>query len=246
MPRGLEGRTAIVTGAASGIGLAIAQGLSSHGVTVIGWDRAFTNDAPAGDTGFMAALLAVDVSDAAAVMDAFAQSAEVTGRIDILVNNAGINGPVVAMEDYPLADWNRVIAINLNGVFHGCRAAVPHMKANGYGRILTIASMAGKDGVEFISAYSAAKAGVIGFTKAIGKELAQSGITVNAIAPAMVETPLMSQMTPDHIARMKAKIPMGRFVQTSDISDLACWIVSDECSFTTGFTFDMSGGRATY
>ena len=243
MPRGLNGRTAIVTGAAGGIGHAIAACLIGHGVRVEIWDWA-----PDGFDGAFApaAIRKVDVSDPAAVAAAFDSAVAELGQVDILVNNAGINGPVQPMWELSPDTWARVIGVNLSGVFNGCRVAAPHMKANGYGRILNIASMAGKDGVPFISAYSAAKAGVIGFSKSIAKELADSGVTVNCIAPAMAETGLQAQMTPEHIAAMKAKIPMGRFLQLPEIADMAAWIVSEECSFTTGFTFDLSGGRSTY
>ena len=168
------------------------------------------------------------------------------GQVDILVNNAGINGPVTPSWEYPLDTWETVIAVDLNSVFYCCRAAIPHMRERGYGRIVNIASMAGKDGVPFISAYSAAKGGVIAFTKAIAKELAQDGVLVNAIAPAMVETGLMSQMTQQHIDTMKAKIPMGRFLQADEVAAMTAWIAGPECTFTTGFVFDLSGGRATY
>lgn len=189
---------------------------------------------------------AVDVADALAVETAFARAASQADGIDILVNNAGINGPVTPMQDYPIETWRRVLAVNLDGVFHGCRVAAPHMTARGWGRILNVASMAGKDGVPFISAYSAAKAGVIGFTKAIAKELAQSGVTVNALAPAMVETGLQAEMPADHVARIKAAIPMGRFIAVEEVADMAAFVLSEECGATTGFTFDLSGGRATY
>lgn len=243
MPRGLNGRAAIVTGGAGGIGRAIAGRLADHGVRVIIWDR----NPDAFDQGFDAlAVEAVDVSDADAVAQGFARAAGLAGGIDIMVNNAGINGPVKPVWKLEPETWAHVMAVNLNGVFYGCRTAAPHMRERGYGRILNIASMAGKDGVPFISAYSAAKAGVIGFSKAIAKELADSGVTVNCIAPAMAETGFQAQMTPEHIASMKAKIPMGRFLQMPEIADMAAWIVSEECSFTTGFTFDLSGGRSTY
>lgn len=246
MARGLRGRSAIVTGGARGIGLAIARRLAEDGVRVILWDHdpsRFDREAAA-----FAPLVvdAVDVADALAVEAAFARAAGQAGGIDILVNNAGINGPVGPVQDYPLESWRRVLAVNLDGVFHGCRVAAPHMAARGWGRILNVASMAGKDGVPFISAYSAAKAGVIGFTKAIGKELAQSGVTVNALAPAMVETGLQAEMTADHVARMKAAIPLGRFIAVEEVADMAAFVVSEECGATTGFTFDLSGGRATY
>ncbi|MEC9196663.1 MAG: SDR family NAD(P)-dependent oxidoreductase [Pseudomonadota bacterium] len=243
MPRGLNGRAAIVTGGAGGIGRAIAGRLADHGARVIIWDR----NPDAFDRGFDAlAVEAVDVSDADAVAQGFARAAGLAGGVDIMVNNAGINGPVKPVWELEPETWSQVLAVNLNGVFHGCRAAAPHMRERGYGRILNIASMAGKDGVPFISAYSAAKAGVIGFSKSIAKELADSGVTVNCIAPAMAETGLQAEMTPEHIASMKAKIPMGRFLQMPEIADMAAWIVSEECSFTTGFTFDLSGGRSTY
>lgn len=243
MPRGLNGRAAIVTGGAGGIGRAIAGRLADHGARVIIWDR----NPDAFDRGFDAlAVEAVDVSDADAVAQGFARAAGLAGGIDIMVNNAGINGPVKPVWELEPETWAQVLAVNLNGVFYGCRTASPHMRERGYGRILNIASMAGKDGVPFISAYSAAKAGVIGFSKAIAKELADSGVTVNCIAPAMAETGLQAQMTPEHIASMKAKIPMGRFLQMPEIADMAAWIISEECSFTTGFTFDLSGGRSTY
>lgn len=235
-----------MTGGGRGIGLAIGRRLATEGVRVLLWDRdpSVFDRAAAGFAPLR--LIEVDVADARAVERAFGESAAAAGGIDILVNNAGINGPVAPMTEYPLDAWRRVLAVNLDGVFHGCRVAAPHMAARGRGRILNVASMAGKDGVPFISAYSAAKAGVIGFTKAVGKELAQSGVTVNALAPAMIETGLQDQMTADHVARMRALIPMGRFPTLEEVADLAAFVVSDECSATTGFTFDLSGGRATY
>jgi len=209
VPRGLAGRSAIVTGGSAVIGRAIAGRLAGDGVRVILWDRAPDTF----DGGFdPLALTSVDVSDAAAVADAFDAAAAHAGGIDILVNNAGINGPVLPAWELPLEAWAQVMAVNLNGVFHGCRVAAPHMKARGSGRILNIASMVGKEGVPFISSYSAAKAGVIGFSKALAKELAGNGVTVNCIAPAMAETGLMAEMTPQHIASMKARIPMGRLL----------------------------------
>jgi 3-oxoacyl-[acyl-carrier protein] reductase len=246
MPRGLTDRVAIITGAAGGIGFGIARTLAGHGVKTVLWDRDFTRFDALADKPAHLACRAVDVTDAEDVARAFGEAVELSGGVDILVNNAGINGPVVALPDYPLDDWNRVVAVNLNGVFHGCRVAVPHMTARGYGRILNVASIAGKEGVQFISAYSAAKAGVIAMSKSLAKEIAATGVTVNCLAPAIVETELFREMTPEHIAASRAKIPMGRFLQVGEIADMAAWIVSEECSFTSGFTFDLTGGRATY
>jgi 2-dehydro-3-deoxy-L-rhamnonate dehydrogenase (NAD+) len=239
-------QTAIVTGGARGIGLGIARRLAADGCRIVLWD---VDLAPfdAGAAGFHPVLAeTVDVTDAQAVTAAFDRAVEAAGAIEILVNNAGINGPVIPTWDYPVDAWNRVLAIDLTGVFHGCRAAVPHMRAQRYGRIVNVASIAGKEGVPGLCAYSAAKAGVIAMTKTLAKELALDGITANCIAPAMVETDLMREMTPGHISAMKAKIPMGRFLQIPEIAAMVAWIASPECSFTTGFAFDLTGGRATY
>lgn len=243
---GLAGQTAIVTGGARGIGLAIARRLAQGGCRVILWDIS-PKRFDAGQAGFAALdVMAVDVSDPDQVQAAFAASLARAGTIEILINNAGINGPVLPFWDYPIETWRKVQAVDLDSAFFCCRAAAPHMRARGYGRIVNIASMAGKDGVPFISGYSAAKGGLIAFTKAIAKELAQDGVTVNAIAPAMAETELMREMTAEHIASMKAKIPMGRFLQVEEVGEMAAFIASPACSFTTGFVFDLSGGRATY
>ena len=169
-----------------------------------------------------------------------------TGRVDILVNNAGINGPVHPTWEYPPEAWDQVVAVDLTGVFHCCRAVVPTMRAAGYGRIVNVASIAGKEGGPGISAYAAAKGGVIAFTKSLAKELTPSNVLVNAIAPVITETDLFKEMTPEHITAMKAKIPMGRFLRIDEIAAMVAWIASPECSFTTGATFDFSGGRATY
>jgi 2-dehydro-3-deoxy-L-rhamnonate dehydrogenase (NAD+) len=242
----IKGQAVIVTGAARGIGLGIARRLADEGCRVILWDVDFSQF-DRNSAGFAPLLTqVVDVSDRLAVEKAFSEAVEVAGSIEILVNNAGINGPVVAAWEYPPDAWDRVIAINLNGVFHCCRAAVPHMRQRGYGRIVNVASMAGKDGVQYISAYSAAKGGVIAFTKSLAKELAADGVLANCIAPAMAETDLLREMTPEHIAASKAKIPMGRFLQIPEIAAMVAWIAGPECSFTTGFVFDLSGGRATY
>jgi NAD(P)-dependent dehydrogenase (short-subunit alcohol dehydrogenase family) len=219
----LDGQVAIVTGAARGIGLAIAQLLAERGAKVIVWDRDL---APLQKAGFKA-------------LKAF-------GKLDILVNNAGINGPIKPTWEYPLEDWDRVIAIDMNSVFYASRLAAKHMRDRKQGRIITVASIAGKEGVPNISAYSAAKAGVIGFSKALAKELADSGVTVNCIAPAMTATDLLTTMTDEHIRNMKAKIPMGRLVEVDEVAEMAAWIASPACSFTTGFVFDITGGRATY
>ena len=199
----------MVTGAARGIGRTIARRLAAEGARVVVWDVAF-DGFDATTAGFEPLLLStVDVSDADAVTAAFEAARAAAGSIDILINNAGINGPVVPAWDYPLDAWKRVMAVDLDGVFHGCRAAIPHMRERRYGRIVNIASMAGKDGVPFISAYSAAKGRVIAFTKAVAEELALDGVLVNCVAPAMAETDLMAEMTAEHIAAMKAKIPMA-------------------------------------
>lgn len=244
--RYLQQRNAIVTGGMRGLGLAIAQRLQERGAKVAVWDYD-TEETAMNARGFKPDLiLNVDVSQYAAVQQAFEESRAALGPIDILVNNAGINGPVTPSWDYPLEMWDKVMAIDLSSVFYCCRVAIPMMRERGFGRIINIASIAGKEGVQFIAPYSAAKGGVIAFSKAVAKELAGEGITINAVAPAMVETDLMKQMTPEHIAAMKAKIPMGRFLKVDEVAALVSWIAGPECSFTTGFTFDLTGGRATY
>ena len=241
----LEGQVAIVTGGSQGIGQSIAQLLTQRGAQVINWDRAPPLDDET-SANRPAHTEIVDVSSYDSVETAFKAAEKQFGQIHILINNAGINGPINPTWEYLLEDWERVIAINLTSVFYTSRLAAVHMRRHGYGRILTISSIAGKEGVVNLCAYSAAKAGVIGFSKALSKELCEDGITVNCIAPAMTDTPLLDGMTDEHIANMKAKIPMGRFARVDEVAELAAWISSPACSFTTGFVFDISGGRATY
>jgi len=171
---------------------------------------------------------------------------EVFGKIDVLVNNAGIAGPTAPVVDYPIQEWKRVIDIDLNGPFLCSRAVVAHMVKAGYGRIVNIASIAGKEGNPNAAAYAAAKGGVIAFTKALGKELAQTGVLVNCVTPAAAQTAILEQVTPEFAKFMLSKIPMGRFVKVEEIAALACWLASEDCSFSTGAVFDISGGRATY
>ena len=243
---GIEGQTAIVTGGARGIGLGIGQRLAEEGVRVILWDLDFSVFDPVA-AGFEPIRTdVVDVTNVDAIEKAVATAMAQTGRIDILVNNAGINGPILEVVDCPVDVWTRILTVDLTSVFLCCRTVVPHMVARGYGRIVNIASIAGKEGNARGAAYSAAKAGVIGFTKSLAQELVETGVLVNAVAPAIAETDLFAQMTPEHITAMKAKIPMNRFVRIPEIAATAAWAASPECSFTTGFTFDVTGGRATY
>lgn len=243
---GLDGQTAIVTGAARGLGLAIARRLSREGARLILWDRDF-GDFDAGAEGVNALLCqTVDVTDLASVAAAFEQALAAAGNIEIIINNAGINGPIASTWEYPPEAWDRVIAIDLTGVFHVCRTVIPHLRDLGRGRIVNIASIAGKEGNAGGSAYAAAKGGVIAYTKSIAKELATSGILVNCVAPTMAETGLLNEMTPEFIAGIRAKIPMNRFLAVDEVAGMVAFIVGPDCTFTTGFTFDLTGGRATY
>ena len=235
----LDGRVAVVTGGGKGIGRAIAERLAAGGATVESWDL----EPGADDFGPVRQL---DVSDLAAVEAIAAESLAAQGRIDILVNNAGIAGPTVPLADYDPAAWRRVVEVDLFGVYHCCRAVVPAMRAAGYGRIVNIASLAGKEGTPNASAYSAVKAGVIALTKSLGKELAGSGVLVNCIAPAAIETDILAQMTEAHVATMVAKSPMGRLGTAEEAAELVAWLASEACSFNTSAVFDLSGGRATY
>ncbi len=242
-----EGQTAIVTGGASGIGFAAAARLLREGARVAVWDR---------DEQALAALPArlggaihaevLDLADAAGVERAADATARAFGKVDILVASAGLAGPVHPTWDYPIADWHRVFDVNVHGVFYCNRFVVPHMMAHGYGRIVNIASIAGKEGNPNASAYSASKAAVIGLTKSLGKELAKTEIRVNCITPAAVRTPIFDQITQAHIDFMLSRIPLGRFGTTEEIAALICWLASPEASFSTGAVFDCSGGRATY
>jgi 2-dehydro-3-deoxy-L-rhamnonate dehydrogenase (NAD+) len=243
----LNGRNAVVTGGAAGIGSAIAHRLVASGARVSLWDRdAKALEAAAQPLGRRTHVAQLDVSDEAQVKRAFDDSVKALGRVDVLVCSAGITGPNTTVAEYPLADWKQVLDINLTGVFLCNRAAVPHMAQNGYGRIVNIASIAGKEGNPNASAYSASKAGVISLTKSLGKEVAKTGIRVNCVTPAAVKTGMFSQMTQAHIDFMLSKIPMGRFGQVEEIASLVAWLCTEECSFSTGAVFDLSGGRAVY
>ena len=245
----LEGRVTVVTGAAQGIGQAIAARQLESGAKVAIWDLdgelTAKTAAELGAKGEVAAV-PVDVTDYAAVEAAVAATIEQLGKIDILVNNAGIAGPNHPLWEYPIEAWNKVIDLDLNGVFHCCRAVVPAMRAQKYGRIVNIASIAGKEGNPRASAYAAAKAGVIGLTKALGKELVDDAVIVNCVTPAAARTRIFDQIEDDFIQFMLSKIPMGRFVQVEEVAALVAWLSSEDCSFTTGGVFDISGGRATY
>ena len=240
-------RVAVVTGGAQGIGRAIAERLLRGGATVWLWDRdAALAQATAAELSAIgpAAAAAVDVTDLAQV-EAAAKAVD-GGRIDILVNNAGISGPNAPTWEYPPQDWARVLAVNLTGTFNCCRALAPAMIARNYGRIVNIASIAGKEGNPGACAYSASKAGVVALTKSLGKELAGYDIAVNCVTPAAAKTDIFHQMTEQHINFMLSKIPMNRFVEVDEIAALVCWLASEDCSFSTGGVFDISGGRATY
>lgn len=240
-------RRAIVTGGASGIGRDIAARLAAEGARVSLWDMQADALAAAKAPTGAAHTVALDVTDAAAVDAAMADTIRALGgEIDILVASAGITGPNGPVKDYPVDAWRRVIDVNLNGVFLCDRAVVQSMERNGYGRIVNIASVAGKEGNPNAAAYSASKAGVIGLTKSLGKELAGTAIRVNCVTPAAVKTAIFDQMTEQHIAFMLSKIPIGRFGEIAEIAALVCWLASEECSFSTGAVFDISGGRATY
>jgi 2-dehydro-3-deoxy-L-rhamnonate dehydrogenase (NAD+) len=243
----LCGRNAVVTGGAAGIGFAIAQRLAHSGAQVTLWDRdarvlSETSKAIAGGVHEVA----VDVADEAAVRRAMDETLAKMGRVDVLVCSAGITGPNTTTWEYPVDAWKQVLDVNLTGVFLCNRAVVPHMRANDYGRIVNIASIAGKEGNPNASAYSASKAGVVSLTKSLGKELAKTGIRVNCVTPAAVKTGMFSQMTQAHIDFMLSKIPMGRFGEVEEIAAMVAWLCTDECSFSTGAVFDLSGGRAVY
>jgi 2-dehydro-3-deoxy-L-rhamnonate dehydrogenase (NAD+) len=227
-----KNRTAIVTGGSQGIGAAIVKRLEASGARVAIWDVNGPEK--------------VDVTDQESIERALKKAVTAFNKIDVLVNNAGIAGPTMPVVDYPVAEWKRVIDIDLNGPYLVSRAVVPHMVKSGYGRIVNIASIAGKEGNPNAAAYAAAKGGLIAFTKALGKELATTGVLVNCVAPAAAQTAILDQVTPEFAKFMLSKIPMGRFVKVEEIAALVCWLASEDCSFSTGAVFDISGGRATY
>ena len=236
------GRTAVITGGVSGIGAGIAARLAAEGARLSLWDR----DTAGLEKSGAAHTVTLDVTDPNAVHRAAEATAAALGGIDILVTSAGITGPNMPTWEYPVDAWDQVIDVNLKGVFYCDRAVVPFMRAKNSGRIVNIASIAGKDGNPNASAYSASKAGVIALTKSLGKELADTGIRVNCVTPAAVKTPIFEQMTQQQIDWMLSKIPIGRFGEIDEVASLVLWLASDECSFSTGGVFDISGGRATY
>jgi 2-dehydro-3-deoxy-L-rhamnonate dehydrogenase (NAD+) len=243
----LKGRHAIITGGASGLGYAISERMLASGATVTWWDVNADVMAQAAKTiGADVHCEKVDVTQHSSVVAALARTLAKRLRVDILVNSAGITGPNVKLADYPPEAWAQVINVNLNGTFHCCREVAAHMQGNHYGRIVNIASVAGKEGNPNASAYSASKAGVIALTKSLGKELANHGVLVNCVTPAAVKTAMFDQMTPEHIAFMLSKIPMSRFGNPDEIAAMVAWLCTEDCSFSTGGVFDLSGGRATY
>ena len=240
----MKGRHAVITGGAAGLGFAIAQRMLASGATVTLWDRdevALAGAAKALGTGVKT--VQVDVTRHDSVVQAVQQTAP---NVDALVNSAGITGPNTPLANYPVDAWDQVMQVNINGIFHCCREIVPLMQKADYGRIVNIASVAGKDGNPNASAYSTSKAAVIGLTKSLGKELAGTGIRVNCVTPAAVKTAIFDQMTPEHIQFMLSKIPMGRFGIPEEVAAMVGWLCTEDCSFSTGAVFDLSGGRSTY
>ena len=241
------GRHAVVTGGAAGLGYGIAERLIASGGSVTLWDR---DEATAGKAaaalGPKAFAVKVDVAQQPSVAAAMAATLAHSQRIDALVNSAGITGPNTKLWDYPVDDWRQVMEVNINGVFLCCREVVAQMRKQGWGRIVNIASVAGKEGNPNASAYSASKAAVVALTKSLGKELADTGIRVNCVTPAAVKTAIFDQMTPEHIAFMLSKIPMGRFGTVEEVAAMVGWLCTEDCSFSTGAVFDLSGGRSTY
>ena len=240
-----KNQVAVVTGGANGIGFSVAERLSKSGASVKIWDLDIEAAQTAAET-INAEAVECDITDWISVQNATETSINGSEKIDILVNSAGIAGPNDTVVDYDNKAWDRIISVNLTGTYYVNKAVVPHMKANGYGRIVNIASVAGKDGNPNASAYSASKAGVIALTKSLGKELADSNIAVNCITPAAARTAIFDQMSQEHIDYMLSKIPRGRFVEVKEIASMIAWMVSAENSFTTGAVFDLSGGRSTY
>jgi len=243
----LEGRKAVVTGGAQGFGRAMAERFLASGAQVTLWDldRALV-ETTAQELGDTVSFVQVDMSDWDAVRSATSRTEAEMGQIDIMINNAGIAGANATVADYPVEEWRKVIELNLNGVFYGCKAVVPGMIARNYGRIVNISSIAGKEGNPNASPYSAAKAGVIALTKSLAKEVADKDIAVNAVTPAAAKTAIFDQITQQHIDYMLAKIPRGRFLLVEELAAMVAWMCSAENSFTTGAVFDLSGGRATY
>ena len=240
-----KNQVAVVTGGANGIGFSVAERLSKSGASVKIWDLDIEAAQTAAET-INAEAVECDITDWISVKNATETSINSSEKIDILVNSAGIAGPNDTVVDYDNKAWDQIISVNLTGTYYVNKAVVPHMKANGYGRIVNIASVAGKDGNPNASAYSASKAGVIALTKSLGKELADSNIAVNCVTPAAARTAIFDQMSQEHIDYMLSKIPRGRFVEVKEISGMIAWMVSAENSFTTGAVFDLSGGRSTY
>jgi 3-oxoacyl-[acyl-carrier protein] reductase len=240
------GRTAIITGGASGLGLETARRITAEGGKVSLWDlNADTLAAAKKETGAVHTAV-VDVSDAKAVEAAAAESAKALGKVDILVNSAGITGATQPVIGYPIDSWLKVMDVNVNGLFYCCRALAPLMVEAGYGRIVNISSVAGKEGNPNAGSYSTAKAAVLGFTKSLGKELATTGVIVNAVTPATFESPILDNVPQSHIDYMRSRIPMGRLGTAQEVAAAVCWLASEDCTFTTASTLDTSGGRTTY
>jgi 2-dehydro-3-deoxy-L-rhamnonate dehydrogenase (NAD+) len=245
----LNGRVAIVTGGARGIGRAIVERFLASGARVAIWDTdAARTQRTLGELAAGAAVIGcdADITSEASLRAALAATIKAFGRADILINNAGIGGPNTTTWEYPTEEFRRVIEVDLVGVFLGCKVVVPHLIANKYGRIVNVASVAGKEGNPNAPAYSAAKAGVIGLTKSLGKELAKTGVLCNCITPAVALTEILAQGSEEHKQYMLSKIPMGRFLEVDEIAAMVAWLSSEDCSFTTGSVLDITGGRATY
>ncbi|MDC3089701.1 SDR family oxidoreductase [Candidatus Pelagibacter sp.] len=243
----LNDRTAVITGGAQGFGLDIAKRFLDSGAKVIIWDidPKLIDEASKEINNQNLSLSIVDISDYKAVETAVINILK-NSKIDILINNAGITGPTMPLWEYDIEMWNKIIKINLSGTFNCCRAIVPSMIKNNYGRIVNVASVAGKDGNANASAYSSGKAGAIGLTKSLGKELADKNIAVNAVTPAGAKTRILDQMSKEHVQRMLSKVPRGRFLEVNEFTSLVCWLSSEENTFSTAAVFDISGGRSTY